>query len=208
MTAAYRKDPERRFDLKKILSGNEALAYGALRAGVKVVSGYPGTPSTEVIATLLEMELPDTHVEWSTNEKVGFEVAAGAAFAGHRALATMKMSGLNVCYDSLIGIAYSGLQGGLVVFVADDPGVDAGMCEQDTRGFAIMSDMPMLEPGSLQEIYDVTVKAFDLSEEIGGPVFIRLVTNNSQSHGVVEVEVRVAPKASAPMPPFDPAKYT
>ena len=208
MTAAYRKDPERRFDLKKILSGNEALAYGALRAGVKVVSGYPGTPSTEVIATLLEMELPDTHVEWSTNEKVGFEVAAGAAFAGHRALATMKMSGLNVCYDSLIGIAYSGLQGGLVVFVADDPGVDAGMCEQDTRGFAIMSDMPMLEPGSLQEIYDVTVKAFDLSEEIGGPVFIRLVTNNSQSHGVVEVEDRVAPKASAPMPPFDPAKYT
>ncbi|MCQ4765683.1 indolepyruvate ferredoxin oxidoreductase subunit alpha, partial [Cloacibacillus evryensis] len=101
---------------------------------------------------LLEMELPDTHVEWSTNEKVGFEVAAGAAFAGHRALATIKMSGLNVCYDSLIGIAYSGLQGGLVVFVADDPGVDTGMCEQDTRGFAIMSDMPMLEPGSLQEI--------------------------------------------------------
>ena len=78
MTAAYRKDPERRFDLKKILSGNEALAYGALRAGVKVVSGYPGTPSTEVIATLLERELPDTHVEWSTNEKVGFEVASRA----------------------------------------------------------------------------------------------------------------------------------
>ncbi|WP_455599531.1 thiamine pyrophosphate-dependent enzyme [Cloacibacillus sp.] len=194
--------------MKKILSGNEALAYGALRAGVKVVSGYPGTPSTEAIATLLEMELPNTHVEWSTNEKVGFEVAAGAAYAGHRALATMKMSGLNVCYDSLIGIAYSGLQGGLVVFVADDPGVDAGMCEQDTRGFAVMSDMPMLEPGSLQEIYDMTVKAFDLSEEIGGPVFIRLVTNNSQSHGAVEIEERVAPKESAPMPPFDPAKYT
>lgn len=194
--------------MKKLLSGNQALAYGALHAGVKVVSGYPGTPSTEVIATLLEMELPGTHVEWSTNEKVGFEIAAGAAYAGHRALATMKMSGLNVCYDSLIGIAYSGLQGGLVVFVADDPGVDAGMCEQDTRGFAIMSDMPMLEPCSLQEIYDMTVEAFNLSEKIGGPVFIRLVTNNAQSHGIVEVGERVLPKDSAPMPPFDPAKYT
>ncbi|MBQ0078883.1 MAG: hypothetical protein KBS66_03195, partial [Eubacterium sp.] len=194
--------------MKKILSGNEAVAYGALAAGVKVVSGYPGTPSTEVIETLLEMDLPGTHVEWSTNEKVGFEIAAGAAYAGHRAMTTMKMSGLNVCYDSLIGIAYSGVNGGLVVFVADDPGVDAGMCEQDTRGFAIMSDMPMLEPGSLQEIYDMTKHAFEMAEEIKGPVFLRLVTNNSQSMGVVEIDERVLPAESAPMPPFDPAKYT
>ena len=82
--------------MKKLVTGNEAVAYGALHAGVKVVAGYPGTPSTEVIATLLEMEVPGTHVEWSTNEKVGFEIAAGAAYAGHRALSTMKMSGLNV----------------------------------------------------------------------------------------------------------------
>ena len=116
--------------MKKTVSGNEAIAYGALRAGVKVVSGYPGTPSTEVISSLLKMDLPGTYVEWSTNEKTAFEVAAGAALAGSRALCTMKMSGLNVCYDSLIGIAYSGCKGGLVVYVADDPGVTAGMCEQ------------------------------------------------------------------------------
>jgi indolepyruvate ferredoxin oxidoreductase alpha subunit len=195
-------------ELKKIVSGNEALAYGALRAGVKVVSGYPGTPSSEVISSLLEMDLPGTHVEWSTNEKVAFEVAAGAAFAGHRAMCTMKMSGLNVCYDSLIGVAYSGCAGGLVVFVADDPGVSAGMCEQDTRVFAVMSDMPMLEPCSLQEIYDMTIEAFEMAESIGGPVFLRLVTNNSQSHGVIEIGDRVMPKDSAPMPPYDPAKYT
>ncbi|MDR3255087.1 MAG: indolepyruvate ferredoxin oxidoreductase subunit alpha, partial [Synergistaceae bacterium] len=192
----------------KIINGNEALAYGALRAGVKVVSGYPGTPSSEVIASLLEMNIPETHVEWSTNEKVAFEVAAGAALAGHRALCTMKMSGLNVCYDSLIGVAYSGCPGGLVVYVADDPGVSAGMCEQDTRGFAVMSDMPMLEPCSLQEVYDMTITAFELAEKIAGPVFLRLVTNNSQSHGTVEIGDRVLPKESAPMPPYDPSKYT
>ena len=194
--------------MKKITSGNEALAYGALRAGVKVVAGYPGTPSSEVIASLLEMDLPGTHVEWSANEKVAFEVAAGAATAGHRALCTMKMSGLNVCYDSLIGVAYSGCTGGFVVYVADDPGVSAGMCEQDTRVFAAMADMPMLEPCSLQEVYDMTVMAFDMAEQIGGPVFLRLVTNNAQSHGVIEVEDRVLPKESVPMPPYDPAKYT
>jgi len=111
----------------KIVSGNEALALGALRAGVKVVSGYPGTPSSGVISSLINMQLDDRYVEWSTNEKVAFEIAAGAAWAGQRALCTMKMSGLNVAYDSLISIAYSGVNGGLVVYVADDPGVSAGI---------------------------------------------------------------------------------
>lgn len=194
--------------MKKTVSGNEALAYGALSAGVKVVSGYPGTPSTEVIASLLKMDLPGTEVEWSVNEKVAFEVAAGAALTGRRALCTMKMSGLNVCYDSLIGIAYSGCPGGLVVYVADDPGVTAGMCEQDTRGFAIMSDMPMLEPSSVQDIYDMTSVAFEMSEAIGGPVFIRLVTNNSQSHAVIEMTERVTPPETAPLPENNPDKYT
>ena len=119
--------------MKKTVIGNEALAYGALSAGVKVIAGYPGTPSSETIASLLKMELPGTYVEWSVNEKVAFEVAAGAAWAGQRALCTMKMSGLNVCYDSLAGIAYSGCTGGLVIYVADDPGVTAGMCEQDSK---------------------------------------------------------------------------
>lgn len=194
--------------MKKTISGNEAIAYGALAAGVRVVSGYPGTPSTEVIQSMLKMDIPGTDVEWSTNEKVAFEVAAGAAHIGHRALCTMKMSGLNVCYDSLIGIAYSGCKGGLVVYVADDPGVTAGMCEQDTRGFAAMSDMPMLEPGSVEEIYEMTKIAFEMSEEIEGPVFLRLVTNNSQSHAVVDIEERVLPEETKPLPVKDTSKYT
>jgi indolepyruvate ferredoxin oxidoreductase alpha subunit len=139
--------------MKRILTGNEAIALGALRAGVCVVTGYPGTPSTEALASLLARDLPGRHVEWSTNEKVAFEIAAGAAWAGQRALTTMKMSGLNVAYDAVISIAYSGTNGGLVVYVADDPGVSAGMPEQDTRGFALMTDAPMLEPSSVEEAY-------------------------------------------------------
>ena len=169
------------------MTGNEALALGALHAGVKVVTGYPGTPSTGALASLLEMQPAGVHVEWSTNEKVAFEIAAGAAWAGQRALCTMKMSGLNVAYDSLISIAYSGVIGGLVIYVADDPGVSAGMVEQDSRGFALMSDLPMLDPVSVQDAYDLTRAAFDLSEAIGTPVFVRLVTANASSFSAVEI---------------------
>lgn len=172
---------------KKLMTGNEALAWGALHAGVKVVTGYPGTPSTGALTSLLEMNPAGVHVEWSVNEKVAFEVAAGAAWAGQRALCTMKMSGLNVCYDSLISIAYSGIVGGLVIYVADDPGVSAGMAEQDSRGFAIMADLPMLEPASVDEIYRLTQAAFDLSEHCGSPVFVRLVTANSNSFAPVDL---------------------
>jgi len=177
----------------RIVSGNEALALGALRAGVKVVTGYPGTPSSGAIESLLNVDLADRHVEWSTNEKVAFEIAAGAAWAGQRALCTMKMSGLNVAYDSLISIAYSGCTGGLVVYVADDPGVSAGMAEQDSRGFAIMSDLPMLEPASVAEAYRLVQAAFELSERVGTPVFVRLVTSIANSYAPVEIEEAVAP---------------
>lgn len=193
---------------KKLISGNEAVAYGALAAGVKVVSGYPGTPSTEATAMLLTMEIPGTKVEWSTNEKVAFEVATGSAFMGQRSMCTMKMSGVNVAYDSIIGIAYSGCTGGFVIYVADDPGVSAGMPEQDTRGFAIISDMPILEPATLQEAYDFTKYAFELSEAIQGPVFLRSVTSLSQSHGMVEIEDRVIPPDTKPLPVRDITKYT
>jgi indolepyruvate ferredoxin oxidoreductase alpha subunit len=185
------------------------LVLGALRAGVKVVTGYPGTPSTGALASLLAMELSDgRHVEWSTNEKVAFEIAAGAAWAGQRALCTMKMSGVNVAYDSLISIAYSGCVGGLVIYVADDPGVSAGMAEQDTRGFALMSDLPMLEPASAAEAYQLVQAAFELSEQAETPVFVRLVTTIAQSKAVVEVKEPVLPPEREVKLLRDIAKFT
>ncbi len=184
--------------MKRILTGNEAVALGALHAGVRVVTGYPGTPSTEALASLLAQDLPGRHVEWSTNEKVAFEIAAGAAWAGRRALCTMKMSGLNVAYDAVVSIAYSGTNGGLVVYVADDPGVSAGMPEQDTRGFALMTDVPMLEPSSVEEAYELTKAAFELSEAVGGIVFLRLTTAVALTHGILD-----APEPPA-LPPAGP----
>jgi indolepyruvate ferredoxin oxidoreductase alpha subunit len=171
----------------KLMTGNEALVLGALHAGIKVATGYPGTPSTGALASLLEMQPAGVHIEWSTNEKVAFEIAAAAAWAGQRALCTMKMSGLNVAYDSLVSTAHSGVIGGLVIYVADDPGANAGMVEQDSRGFALMSDLPMLDPVSVQDAYDLTRTAFDLSEAIGSPVFVRLVTANASSFSAVEL---------------------
>jgi indolepyruvate ferredoxin oxidoreductase, alpha subunit len=194
--------------LKKLITGNEAVAYGALRAGVKVVTGYPGTPSTGCIASLLTMDLKDTHVEWSVNEKVALEIAAGVAWSGHRALCTMKMSGVNVAYDTLISVAYSGCEGGLVVYVADDPGANAGMCEQDSRSFAVMADMPMLEPASVAECYQLAKYAFELSEKIKGPVFIRLVTAIADAYAEVEVEEAGPVSQLAPQLIRDIQKYT
>jgi indolepyruvate ferredoxin oxidoreductase, alpha subunit len=194
--------------LKKLITGNEAVAWGALRAGVKAVTGYPGTPSTGCLASLLVMNLKDTYVEWSTNEKVALEVASGVSWSGHRALCTMKMSGLNVAYDTLISIAYSGCDGGLVIYVADDPGANAGMCEQDSRGFALMADMPMLEPSSVAEAYELGRYAFELSEKIKGPVFIRSVTAIADSFAEVEVEDPAPVSQAAPILVKDIQKYT
>ncbi len=193
---------------KKLITGNEAVALGALRAGVKVVTGYPGTPSTGALTSLLRMELPHRHVEWSVNEKVALDVAAGVAWAGQRALCTMKMSGVNVAYDSLISVAYSGVNGGLVIYVADDSGVSAGMAEQDSRGFAIMSDMPILEPASVAEAYELTQVAFELSEKTGAPVFVRSVTAIANSKAVVEVDEPILPEEREPILEWDITKYT
>jgi indolepyruvate ferredoxin oxidoreductase alpha subunit len=193
---------------KQIISGNEALALGALAGGASVITGYPGTPSSEAIGYLLRNPPPGVHVEWSTNEKVALEIAAGAAWAGQRALVTMKMSGLNVAYDSLISFAYSGCTGGLVIYVADDPGATAGMAEQDSRGFALMADLPMLEPATVEEAYRLMPKAFQLSEKVGSPVFVRMVTALSHSHAVVEVETEFPPLLREPQLIRDIAKYT
>jgi len=193
---------------KRILTGNQAVAIGALRAGVAIATGYPGTPSTGCVAHLLTLDLPGRHVEWSSNEKVAFEIAAGAAWAGRRALCTMKMSGVNVAYDALISIAYSGTNAGLVLYVADDPGVSAGMPEQDSRGFALMSDLPMLEPASPAEAYELTQKAFEISEKTGSPVFLRLTTAVALAHSVIEIEPPVPPKPSPVILDKDITRYT
>ncbi|MFQ6099820.1 MAG: thiamine pyrophosphate-dependent enzyme [Anaerolineae bacterium] len=194
---------------KKIVTGNEALVLGALRAGVKVATGYPGTPSSGALGSLLTMDLNDgRHVEWSTNEKVAFEIAAGAAWAGQRALCTMKMSGLNVAADSVFSIAYSGVNGGLVIYVADDSGVSAGMCEQDSRLYAAMFDLPMLEPASVAETYKLTQTAFELSEWTGSPVFVRLVTAIANAHAPVEIEEPLPPVEREVILERDITKYT
>lgn len=181
---------------RKLLTGNEALALGALHAGARVAAGYPGTPSTGALEHFLKVAPPDVHVEWSVNEKVALEIAAGAAWAGQRALCTMKMSGLNVASDSLYSIAYSGVVGGLVIYVADDPGVSAGMCEQDSRGFALLADLPILDPSSVPDAYRLTRLAFDLSEAVGTPVLVRLTTAIAHSSAPVEVgdPLPVAPR--------------
>jgi indolepyruvate ferredoxin oxidoreductase, alpha subunit len=193
---------------RQILSGNQAAALGALRAGVHLVTGYPGTPSTGCVAHLLSLDLSDRHVEWSANEKVAFEIASGAAWAGHRALCTMKMSGVNVAFDAIISIAYSGTNGGLVIYVADDPGVSAGMPEQDSRGFAQMAYLPIIEPASAQETYDLVQAAFSLSEKTGAPVFVRSTTAVALGYAPVEVEAPHPPRKQEPLLERDIARYT
>lgn len=193
---------------RRTVTGNEAVALGALRAGVRVATGYPGTPSTGCLTHLLSLDPPGRHVEWSTNEKVAFETAAGAAWAGQRALVTMKMSGINVAFDALISIAYSGTNGGLVIYVADDPGVTAGMAEQDSRGFARMADLPMLEPADAAEAYELTQSAFELAEAVGTPVFLRLTTATALSHVALDVDAPRPPEERTAILEKDIHRYT
>lgn len=195
--------------MKKLLTGNEAIAEGAMAAGVEVVAGYPGTPSTEVILSLMakRKEL-DFHIEWSINEKVAFEIAAGAAWAGKRALVTMKMSGLNVASDSIANVAYSGCTGGLVIFVADDPGVHAGMAEQDSRYYARSMIVPMLDVASQQECLDYVKAAFDISEKIQGPVLLRSTTDISHTASDVEISKKMTIEKRETYFKHDITKYT
>lgn len=169
--------------------GNEAIGMGALAAGVNVVAGYPGTPSTEVLETIARHN-PDgkIHVEWSTNEKAGMEVAAGAAYSGARALVTMKQVGLNVAADPLMSLAYLGVEGGMVVLVADDPGPISSQTEQDTRHFASFAKIPCFDPSSVQEAYDMIQEAFDFSERYHTPVFLRPTTR--VDHGYASLTVK------------------
>ncbi|MFW6181582.1 MAG: indolepyruvate ferredoxin oxidoreductase subunit alpha, partial [Spirochaetota bacterium] len=164
---------------KLLLSGNEAIARGAYEAGVRVGTGYPGTPSTEILEALTEY--PGVYTEWSVNEKVALEVAIGAAVAGARSLATMKHVGLNVASDPLFTASYIGVKGGLVIACADDPDMHSSQNEQDSRHYARAAKVPMLEPSDSQEAKDFTRLAFSLSEEYDTPVILRSATRVSHS---------------------------
>ena len=172
----------------EFLMGNEAIAMGALAAGVNLVCGYPGTPSTEVLETVAKRRGEGVYVEWSVNEKVAMEMAGGAAYAGARALVTMKQMGLNVASDPLMCLEYIGVKGGLVVLVADDPGPISSQTEQDTRSFAAFSKVPLLDPSSAEEAYPMVQEAFEISEKYQTPVFLRPTTR--VSHGYASVRVR------------------
>ena len=172
---------------REFLMGNEAMAAGALAAGVNVVAGYPGTPSTEVLEAVARRRAEGVYVEWSVNEKAALEVAAGAAYAGARALATTKQVGLNVASDPLMSLSYIGVKGGMVVLVADDPGPISSQTEQDTRTFAAYAKLPILDPSGPSEAYAMMGEAFDLSEELGCPVIVRPTTR--VDHGYEDVEV-------------------
>lgn len=171
----------------EFLMGNEAIALGALAAGVRVVAGYPGTPSTEVLENVARRRTSDVYVEWSCNEKAALEVAAGAAYAGARALMTCKQVGLNVASDPLMSLEYVGVKGGLVVLVADDPGPISSQTEQDTRTFAQFAKVPVFDPSSPSEAYAMVQEAFEISEREGTPVFLRATTR--VDHGYESFEV-------------------
>ncbi len=169
----------------KLLAGNEALALGAYHAGVMVASAYPGTPSTEILESLAGHK--DIRVDWSSDERVAMEVAIGASFAGVRAMASMKHVGLNVASDPFMSSSVTGVNAGLVVVVADDPGMHSSQSEQDTRNYAKFAKVPLLEPGDSQEAYDFMQYAFDISEKFDTPVIVRSTTRLSHAKSVVDL---------------------
>lgn len=175
---------------KKLLMGNEAIGLGAIRAGVGVVTGYPGTPSTEALETIAKNNPGSIYVEWSVNEKSALEVAAGAAYAGQRALVTMKQVGLNVASDPLMSLAYVGVKGGLVLYVADDPGPISSQTEQDTRRFAEFCKLPIFDPTSPEEAYFMMADAFALSEKYRTPVLFRATTRICHACAAVDTDDR------------------
>jgi len=171
--------------LKRLCMGNQAIALGAIRAGVKAATGYPGTPSSEILETIAEEKPPGVYAEWSVNEKSALEVAAGAAIAGARSLVTMKQVGLNVASDPLMSLNYVGVKAGLVVVVADDPGPVSSQTEQDTRHFARFAKLPCFDPSTPEEAYLMMPEAFALSERIGRPVLFRPTTRVCHSYASV-----------------------
>jgi len=174
--------------MKKLMTGNEAVARGAYEAGCVIATGYPGTPSTEILENLAAYK--EVYSQWSPNEKVATEVAAGASAAGSRALTTMKVVGLNVAMDPLMTFSYMGVNGGLVVIVADDPGCSSSQTEQDNRLIAPFAKIPLIEPSDSQECKDYLKFAFKLSEQFDVPVLFRMTTRVCHSKSIVELGER------------------
>ena len=178
--------------MKELLIGNAAVARGLYEAGCSVVSSYPGTPSTEI--TEMAAKYDEIYCEWAPNEKVAMEVAFGASVRGKRACCCMKHVGLNVAADPLFTLSYTGVNGGLVICVADDPGMHSSQNEQDSRHYAKASKVPMLEPSDSKEALEFTKLAFEISEEFDTPVFIKMCTRVAHSQSIVETSERVLPE--------------
>src|SRR5574341_2448481 len=189
--------------MKKLLSGNEAIARGIFESRVMVAAGYPGTPRTEILENLARYK--EVYSEWSSNEKVALDVAIGVAYAGRRAVATMKHVGLNVASESLFYASYTGIEAGLLIVTADDPGLHSSQNEQDNRHYARFAKVPMLEPSDSQECKDFVGLALDLSEQFDTPVILRTTTRTAHAKSVVNLGDR----QTLPRRPYEknPQKY-
>jgi indolepyruvate ferredoxin oxidoreductase alpha subunit len=170
--------------MKRLMIGNEAIARGAYEAGASVATAYPGTPSTEIVSNFARYQ--DVYAEWAPNEKVALEVGIGASIGGARTLVAMKHVGINVAADPLYTVAYTGVNGGLVIVSADDPGMHSSQNEQDNRGYGKFAKLPVIEPSDSQEAKDYTALAFDISEQFDTPVMLRVTTRLSHSQTLVE----------------------
>ncbi|MEW6335210.1 MAG: indolepyruvate ferredoxin oxidoreductase subunit alpha, partial [Thermodesulfobacteriota bacterium] len=177
--------------MKELMTGNEALAYGAYLGGVRVGSAYPGTPSTQIMEKFASF--PGVHAEWAPNEKVAMDVGIGAAYAGTRALVSTKHVGLNVAADSLFYAVYTGMNAGLLIACADDPGMHSSQNEQDSRNYAKFAKVPMLEPSDSEEAMRFAATALEMSETFDTPVIVRFVTRTSHSSSVVDIDPAAGP---------------
>jgi indolepyruvate ferredoxin oxidoreductase alpha subunit len=191
--------------MRKLLSGNEAIALGAYHAGVEVAASYPGTPSSEIMEAMAQYD--DIYAEWSTNEKVAMELGLGASYAGARSIVTMKQVGLNVAADPFMAAAITGVSGGLVIVSAGDPGIHSSQNEQDNRHYARLAKVPLLEPGDSQEAYDFARLAFTISEQFDTPVLLIPTTRVSHSKSLVDVNQSRKVSRDEPFFKHDVQKY-
>ena len=178
--------------MRKLMLGNEAIARGLYEAGCSLVSSYPGTPSTEITEAVSKYD--EIYSEWAPNEKVAMEVAFGASFGGKRSFCGMKHVGLNVAADPLFTISYTGVNAGMIIAVADDPGMHSSQNEQDSRHYAIAAKLPMLEPADSSECLEFTKIAYDISEQFDVPVLLRICTRIAHSQSILETDERVVPE--------------